>query len=451
MKCHYCGKEVWLVRHLLDGDFCSPVHRKKYHERLRRSLEQLPERQGPPAPPAGFRFEMPPMDSHGTGRQRSLGFLSSRFGAFPPFYALELTPLFGQAFFGPTAVTAAKPKAGVHSPTMLEPLTRGPNVTPLGRCWTLAGDATMAGRDRLLPVGAVHVDAGPPALPLCSPPVALVARAMQVVGPKLTLGGLFGDGLTGDTLSPFPNAHLGDLRHVPLASWTRANLEPILMAGRPAGAAEALPRAVAAIATRNGSGLRLTHCAPANFPAPLLAEGTVASGKMSSADIQTAPIERRAEARLPVFRSRRHGAAGSRRQRDLENQRGDAVERVAAGRRGGHRGGAVQHRTAGDGSGDAVRPGLAVVWEIRPVAAQALATPGACIAPGGYGHRRRGASGRAAGDGSGAGEAGPGYGIQNQARRHKRSICLRWPCTRPVRPSTPWRIRLCCRPWPWHR
>ena len=37
------------------------------------------------------------------------------------------------------------------------------------------------------------MEAGPPALPVCSPPVALVARAPQVVGPELSLGGVFGE------------------------------------------------------------------------------------------------------------------------------------------------------------------------------------------------------------------------------------------------------------------
>src|SRR5215471_9166958 len=114
LKCHYCGKEVWLVRHLLDGDFCSPVHRKKYHERLRRSLEQLPQVMGPPAPIAGFHFEMPLADSHGTAGPCSLGFQPNHFVLLPPKYSLELSPLFGQTFFGPTADSAAAPPLACH-------------------------------------------------------------------------------------------------------------------------------------------------------------------------------------------------------------------------------------------------------------------------------------------------------------------------------------------------
>ena len=303
MKCHYCGKEVWLVRHLLDGDFCSPVHRKKYHERLRRSLEQLPHREGPPAPTAGFCFKMPPMGSHGTGRQRSLGFLASRFGPFPPLNAQGLTPLFGQRFYGPRAATAAVPEPGVHLPTMLEPLPGGLSVMPVGRSWTLATGTNLAIPDRLLPIGKVRVAPGPPALPLCSPPMTMASRRTQLVCPKLPPGVLFGDGCSGDTLTLVSKTYPGDLRDVPLASWTRANLKPILRTARAAGAAGVLPRAAAAIATRNGSYLRLAHCAPGSFRAALLPENTVAPGKMAAVNIPIAPIERRAESLLPVFPS----------------------------------------------------------------------------------------------------------------------------------------------------
>src|SRR5689334_14990577 len=104
LKCHYCGKEVWLVRHLLDGDFCSPAHRKKYHERLRRSLENLPREEGPPGPIAGFQCEIPLADSCGLTAARYAGFQSSSPGGCGPKYSLGLAPIFGQTFLGPNLV-----------------------------------------------------------------------------------------------------------------------------------------------------------------------------------------------------------------------------------------------------------------------------------------------------------------------------------------------------------
>ena len=35
MYCKYCGKENWLSRLTGDPDFCTPGHRKKFHQRLR--------------------------------------------------------------------------------------------------------------------------------------------------------------------------------------------------------------------------------------------------------------------------------------------------------------------------------------------------------------------------------------------------------------------------------
>src|SRR5215471_3329122 len=159
LKCHYCGKEVWLVRHLLDGDFCSPVHRKKYHERLRRSLEQLPQVTGPPAPIGGFHFEMPPLDSHGTTGLRSLGFQNGHFHTFPPKYSVGLSPLFGQTFFGPATASAAAPPVACHRiVTMLEPLLPPPDVTPLARSFVLAAGNSVSGSDQWMPIGSAQTD-----------------------------------------------------------------------------------------------------------------------------------------------------------------------------------------------------------------------------------------------------------------------------------------------------
>ncbi len=43
MKCLYCGKGLWPLRGLIDSDFCSRVHRQKYHDRVRKALDRLPQ------------------------------------------------------------------------------------------------------------------------------------------------------------------------------------------------------------------------------------------------------------------------------------------------------------------------------------------------------------------------------------------------------------------------
>lgn len=56
MPCHYCGRELYF-RSLVDRDFCSASHRRKYHEQIRRNLVEPPA--GPPAGIAAFHFELP--------------------------------------------------------------------------------------------------------------------------------------------------------------------------------------------------------------------------------------------------------------------------------------------------------------------------------------------------------------------------------------------------------
>ena len=43
MKCLYCGKGLWPLRGLIDSDFCSRLHRQKYHDRVRKALDRLPQ------------------------------------------------------------------------------------------------------------------------------------------------------------------------------------------------------------------------------------------------------------------------------------------------------------------------------------------------------------------------------------------------------------------------
>ena len=294
MKCHYCGKEVWLVRHLLDGDFCSPAHRKKYHERLRRSLESLPGHEGPPGPVAGFRFEMPAADSSGLQALRYAGFQSTRPGPYGPRYSLELAPLVGQTFFGPNLAAGDAPRA-VHVATVLDPILSAPKLGILQRGWNLAGGSIAALQQPLI-LGGVILHPGAAARPVYTAPEALALGVHPVICPSLTLGALFSDMPAGDTLA--------DLRRAPLA-------RPLKIRD---WAALAIPRnnvrhpavvdpqrlAAAAIATRNGSALRLVACAPDTFLQPLLAENTVAKGNLTPAPVETSVLERQSQMLLPA-------------------------------------------------------------------------------------------------------------------------------------------------------
>ena len=300
MKCHYCGKEVWLVRHLLDGDFCSPAHRKKYHDRLRRSLESLPSEEGPPGPVAGFQFEMPPMDSSGLHELRYAGFQSTRPGMYPPKYVVTAAPLFGQTFFGPTLATAAAPPTA-HAPAMLEPLACPPALGVLSRGWTLAAGAVGSAHQPMM-LGAVQLKPGAPPIPIYAPPAVLDRAAQALHCPKLALGVLFTDGRGGDALGPVSQATAADLRRTPLASWTRTVLEAVGSAPAQPAATGPVEQAEAAIATRNGSALHLAPCLPAAFLAPLLAPDTVAAGSLLIARAETPLIERPATMRLPALR-----------------------------------------------------------------------------------------------------------------------------------------------------
>jgi hypothetical protein len=91
------------------------------------------------------------------------------------------------------------------------------------------------------------------------------------------------------------------LRHVPLASWTRARLEPLRQARALARISLEPQRAATRIAARNGSCLRLTRCAPPAFASPLLAADCIARGKTLPATIEANSIARRTSTRLPLF------------------------------------------------------------------------------------------------------------------------------------------------------
>jgi hypothetical protein len=54
LKCLYCGKGLWPLRGLIDSDFCSRPHRQKYHDRVRKALDRLPQFESTTHQPVGM-------------------------------------------------------------------------------------------------------------------------------------------------------------------------------------------------------------------------------------------------------------------------------------------------------------------------------------------------------------------------------------------------------------
>jgi hypothetical protein len=281
VKCHYCGKEVWLVRHLLDGDFCSPAHRKQYHDRLRRSLRQLPQAEGPPAPPAEFRLRLDPAASEPDRARAGAGLISSWPRLRLPETNLKLSPRFGQTFFGPDAAGAAAPGAAARSVWRLEPLAPEPRLHPLDHAWNLAARPAVATGDRFLRGHAVAIDPGNPALPISSPPEALLPRAVRMVAPRMV-----GTLLT-DQAAPCRETGIRLERPAAgrLALWIAARAEAVNVDARLVSNPQALGFAAACPACRD---LGLTPCAPTAFVSPLLAGDTVARAALEP--VRPAPV-----------------------------------------------------------------------------------------------------------------------------------------------------------------
>ena len=282
MKCHYCGKEVWLVRHLLDGDFCSPAHRKKYHERLRRALDQLPTVDGPPASVAEFLFAVSAKDAYLHGKTRICGFQSNLPWPYLPHTTPELAPLNTQTFFGPN-VAMAPPGTRARSAELAGLATSEPRLKTLNTSFTAALRATIDFADRPVTL-AVNCAADAPALPMPVTPEALAARPAEMRCPKLGISTVLADGLVGVEAPVQPSRAIGvrtATRFIPTA------LEAVMLASQPKSWLDVQPPARPSVNGRPR--LRLTPCV---LPVPgsaLLAEGTVSCGTVR-ASCEVLPI-----------------------------------------------------------------------------------------------------------------------------------------------------------------
>jgi hypothetical protein len=57
--CLYCGKEIGAFRLIRDSEFCSAVHRTRYHDKLGKALDRISAPDPPPAGIAPFRIDYP--------------------------------------------------------------------------------------------------------------------------------------------------------------------------------------------------------------------------------------------------------------------------------------------------------------------------------------------------------------------------------------------------------
>jgi hypothetical protein len=121
LRCQYCGKNLWPLRGLFDEDFCGRDHRLRYHERVRRALDNLPKMAGNPRPGgiAGFQFEKPRVQEPMVMRHSTTGPCERpAMPAMPDFSHASTRPSFAartQSFFPLTpalAKSAARAGAG---------------------------------------------------------------------------------------------------------------------------------------------------------------------------------------------------------------------------------------------------------------------------------------------------------------------------------------------------
>jgi hypothetical protein len=132
---------------------------------LRRSLGELPEMTGPPAPVAGFHFNLQPADAHGRTRPYSLGLQNVYFRQVGSKHSVQASRLLGQTFISLPEVSAAVPiAASPRGATAPNPLLRPPDFAPLARSLALAGGGTMLA-GALSPIRARYTNSRGTALP----------------------------------------------------------------------------------------------------------------------------------------------------------------------------------------------------------------------------------------------------------------------------------------------
>jgi hypothetical protein len=198
VKCHFCGKEVWFGRHLLDGDFCGAEHRRKYHERLRRSFAQLPSLEARPAQVAGFYLHIPPVNAPLPAFSGvSLFARAEHLLLRPP--ALGLAPLFGETFIATAEAAPATGAPGKQDPLNLQPLLTVTLRTGTldARSWRTARPAAprAPAAIRVLEAQAAVAVEPVPARPV---PVPLEMTPAALAGPKLNIATALADGSLSD-------------------------------------------------------------------------------------------------------------------------------------------------------------------------------------------------------------------------------------------------------------
>jgi hypothetical protein len=128
LRCQYCGKNLWPLRGLFDEDFCSREHRQRFHERVRKALEDLPKTSRMPRSGgiAGFQFEKPRVQEPAVTRHNPSGPCQKpALPAMPDFAHASTRPSLAATArsFAPLAPAPAKiaARAGSGAATAIAP------------------------------------------------------------------------------------------------------------------------------------------------------------------------------------------------------------------------------------------------------------------------------------------------------------------------------------------
>lgn len=211
MGCLYCGKDIGPIRLLRDREFCSPVHRQNYHNRLGRVLGQLSEPDNAPAGMAEFQVVFPIQEGNRNSlcASEKFGYLASgpriesAWAVSIPWMPGGLRPADGlpgtseppraEAVFSPAmALQLQTPRFALTAIEETGGFEESTDAAPPALCdrWLPAGSAEPAERMVVASFAAVsafaarHVDPSMNAVPLAGRYVRIVDQFAETPAPE---------------------------------------------------------------------------------------------------------------------------------------------------------------------------------------------------------------------------------------------------------------------------
>jgi hypothetical protein len=140
----YCGKEIGAFRVLRDSEFCCIAHRRKYGERLSKTLHDISAPEPPPAPLATFRDQMPLQTGNLAPALHLFQRLHLKGNRTPRLFALTLDVSDPSPASEPTATAPPAPAY----PPIVENWMAAPGADPVEafRAYSTAAGPVMASR-----------------------------------------------------------------------------------------------------------------------------------------------------------------------------------------------------------------------------------------------------------------------------------------------------------------